>query len=358
MGEQVAMADDADLTLLDALPVPAMVIGADERVRRINQHAQTLIGMDCAGWHYITALRQPGLLDAVEACLRDGGHRRARFLGSDGARDTTWDVTLTGAVLPSGRAVVLTFQDVTAVEEAGQMRREFIANVSHELRTPLTALLGFVETLRGPARDDAAARERFLDIMEKEAGRMHRLVEDLLSLSRVEDQERNRPRTAVDIAGVVEGALESLRPMAAERGMAIAWHPPGTRVRVAGDAAQLAQVVTNLVENAIKYGRADSTIDLSLSDPAHETSLRQTGLRLSVTDAGEGIPVHHIARLTERFYRVDSHRSREIGGTGLGLAIVKHIVNRHRGRLRVSSELGQGSTFTVILPAMAPEDAG
>jgi two-component system phosphate regulon sensor histidine kinase PhoR len=146
--------------------------------------------------------------------------------------------------------------------------------------------------------------------------------------------------------------------MAAERGMTIDWQPPGTRVRVAGDAAQLAQVVTNLVENAIKYGRADSTIELILSDPAHETSLRQTGLRLSVTDAGEGIPVHHIARLTERFYRVDSHRSREIGGTGLGLAIVKHIVNRHRGRLRVSSKLGQGSTFTVILPAMAPEDAG
>lgn len=358
MGQQVVMADDSELALLDALPVPAMVIGADERVRRINGHAQTLIGMDCAGWHYITALRQPGLLDTIEACLRDGGHRKARFLGSDGARDTTWDVTLTGVVLPTGRAVVLTYQDVTAVEEAGQMRRDFIANVSHELRTPLTALLGFIETLRGPAREDTAARDRFLDIMEKEAGRMHRLVEDLLSLSRVEDQERNRPRAAVDLAGVVEGALESLTPLATDRGMRIEWQPPEHRVRVPGDAAQLAQVVNNLVENAIKYGCTEGTITLALSEPAHETSLRQTGLRLSVADEGEGIPVHHIARLTERFYRVDSHRSREVGGTGLGLAIVKHIVNRHRGRLRVTSELGQGSTFTVILPAMAGEDAG
>ncbi len=358
MGQQVIMADDSDLRLLDALPVPAMVIGVDERVRRANRHAQSLIGTDCTGWHYITALRQPGLLDAVEASLRDGGHRKARFLGSDGARDTTWDVTLIGAALPTGHAVVLTFQDVTAVEEAGQMRRDFVANVSHELRTPLTALLGFVETLRGPARDDAAARDRFLDIMEKEAGRMHRLVEDLLSLSRVEDQERNRPRTAIDLAVVVEGALDSLRPMAAERGMTIDWQPPGDSAPVAGDAVQLAQVVTNLVENAIKYGHENSRIDLHLSDAAHETSLRQTGLRLSVRDRGDGIPVHHIARLTERFYRVDSHRSREIGGTGLGLAIVKHIVNRHRGRLRVTSELGQGSTFTVILPCIPPEDAG
>jgi len=344
------MSDDSELVLVDALPVPAVVIGADERVRRINHHAQSLIGTDCTGWHYITALRQPGVLDAVEASLRDGGHRKARFLGSDGARDTTWDVTLVGAVLPAGRAVVLTFQDITAVEEAGQMRRDFIANVSHELRTPLTAVLGFIETLRGPARDDPAARDRFLDIMEKEAGRMHRLVEDLLSLSRVEDQERNRPRALVDLPQVIDGTLDALRPMAEDRGMQIAWTPPAHSIRVAGDASQLAQVVTNLVENAVKYGRRDSTITVALSDPAPETSLRQHGVRLSVTDEGEGIPVHHIARLTERFYRVDTHRSREIGGTGLGLAIVKHIVNRHRGRLRVASELGKGSTFTVILP--------
>ncbi|NBD28921.1 MAG: two-component sensor histidine kinase [Alphaproteobacteria bacterium] len=344
------MSDDSELVLVDALPVPAVVIGANERVRRINNHAQNLIGTDCTGWHYITALRQPGVLDAVEASLRDGGHRNARFLGSDGARDTTWDVTLVGAVLPAGRAVVLTFQDITAVEEAGQMRRDFIANVSHELRTPLTAVLGFIETLRGPARDDAAARDRFLDIMEKEAGRMHRLVEDLLSLSRVEDQERNRPRTSVDLGQVIDGALDPLHPLAAERGMRIAWTAPDARIRVAGDSTQLAQVVTNLVENAVKYGHADSTITVTLTEPAPETSLRQHGVRLSVTDEGEGIPVHHIARLTERFYRVDTHRSREIGGTGLGLAIVKHIVNRHRGRLRVASELRQGSTFTVILP--------
>jgi len=286
--------------LIMALPNPTILVGAGDRIGGMNDPAKRLIGTDAAGWHYITALRQPAVLDAVEATLKDGGHRSARYLGNDGARDTTWDVSVTGVMLSDGLTVVLNFQDMTALEDAGEMRRDFVANVSHEMRTPLTSMMGFIETLRGPARNDPAAQERFLGIMEQEAGRMHRLVEDLLSLSRVEDQERIRPTTKV---------------------------PLQTQIEVLGDWGQLWQVVRNLVENAIKYGKTAGQVTLRLSQPEHEVTLLQDGVQLSVKDQGDGIPVHHIGRLTERFYRVDTHRSREVGGTGLGLAIVKHIIN-------------------------------
>ena len=345
--------------LILALPQPVILVGQDERVRGINDPALRLIGSACDGWHYISALRQPAILDAVEATLGDGGQRTARYLGNDGARDTTWDVAVRSAVLSDGRVVVLTFTDMTALEQAGQMRRDFVANVSHELRTPLTSLLGFIETLRGPARNDAKAQDRFLEIMEQEAGRMHRLVEDLLSLSRVEDQERVRPTTRVNLNTLVAEVVEALRPVAQEQGVQVKTDCPPDPVEVLGDWGQLWQVLRNLVENAIKYGvRQDGTggtVTISVKPAAHEPSLRQAGAQLRVRDEGAGIAAYHIARLTERFYRVDSHRSREVGGTGLGLAIVKHIINRHRGRLRIESTFGEGTEFTVILPLDLPD---
>lgn len=336
--------------LIMALPHPVILVGRDERIRGLNGPAKRLIGTDCDGWPYITALRQPALLDAVEATLKDGGRRTARYLGNDGARDTTWDVSVNGVMLSDGLTVVLDFQDQTALEDAGEMRRDFVANVSHEMRTPLTSLLGFIETLRGTARDDPAAQDRFLGIMEHEAGRMHRLVEDLLSLSRVEDQERIRPTGRVDLVALIAEVLAALKPRASGDGVTLVPECPEGPVTVIGDREQLWQVISNLVENAIKYGAKQGTVIVRLTDPAHEPALLQTGVQLSVIDAGDGIPTHHIARLTERFYRVDSHRSREVGGTGLGLAIVKHIINRHRGRLKIESELGQGTEFMVILP--------
>lgn len=332
--------------LLDALPMPAMTVDAEGRIGQMNAGARSLFGNDRTGMHYITALRQPALLDAIEQVGRDGHRRQARYLGHDGARDTTWQVSVARA----GEDILASFEDVTAVEEAGQMRRDFVANVSHELRTPLTALLGFIETLRGPARDDATARDRFLGIMESEAGRMARLVEDLLSLSRVEQDERVRPMEEVDLTRLARDTAMSLEHVAAKSGLAIELIAPDAQLIVPGDLRQLRQVLTNLTENAMKYGVGGEKIQLILTGPQQETALRGPGIRLSVRDYGEGIAAHHIARLTERFYRVDSHRSREIGGTGLGLAIVKHIVNRHRGRLRIESILGGGSTFTVILP--------
>jgi len=227
------------------------------------------------------------------------------------------------------------------------MRRDFVANVSHELRTPLTALLGFIETLRNAAQDDPAARDRFLAIMEREAGRMNRLIRDLLHLSRVEAQERVRPTERVDLAAVIASAVAALRPQADGLGVRIAVDAGKGPWVVTADPDQMAQVFTNLIENAVKYGGSGGEVTVALR---HDALPAGPAVRADVADRGEGIDPLHIPRLTERFYRVDGHRSREKGGTGLGLAIVKHIVNRHRGRMKIDSARGKGSTFSVILP--------
>lgn len=300
------------------------------------------------GRHFVTVLRQPALVDAVERCIEDGQGRQSRFLASEGDRDVTYDVTLR-CVAGTGLLIV-TFQDVTHHAQAGQMRRDFVANVSHELRTPLTSLMGFIETLSGPARDDPAARDRFLQIMQTEAGRMNRLVGDLLSLSRVEAEERMRPTNQINLAEVLRTTLRNLNPLAVEADVTLRADLGTEPLMILGDADQLLQVFTNLVENAIKYGGEGRPVDIGCEVSLRDPMLRGPSVRITVRDHGPGIPSHHIPRLTERFYRADSHRSRALGGTGLGLAIVKHILNRHRGRLKITSEEGQGASFCVILP--------
>jgi two-component system phosphate regulon sensor histidine kinase PhoR len=343
--------------LIMALPHPVILIDMAERISGTNAPAKNLIGMDCDGLPYITALRQPALIDAVEATLKDSTARVVRYLGNDGAGDTTWTVTITAATLTGGPTVVLSFQDMTAVEDANDMRRDFVANVSHELRTPLTSLLGFMETLRGPASEDSAAQTRFLGIMEQEARRMYSLVEDLMSLNRVEGQERIKPTQQTDLCALIDDVLAAMKSRADAADVTLLSDHPSGAVYVFADREQMWQVIANLVENAIKYGTKthsnDGIVTVRLTASKHEPVLLQSGVRLSVIDQGDGIAAHHLARLTQRFYRVDSHRSREVGGTGLGLAIVKHIINRHRGRLRISSVVGQGTEFTVVLPASA-----
>jgi two-component system phosphate regulon sensor histidine kinase PhoR len=343
------MSQDAILTVA-ALPMPAILIGPDERIEALNSAARTLFGHDGTGRHYITVLRQPGTLEAIEKTLSDRNPREGRYLGREGSRDTTWRTFTRPLSLPSGPRVLVSFEDITAVEEAGQIRRDFVANVSHELRTPLTALLGFVETLQGPARDDPKARDRFLGIIAGEASRMARLVDDLLNLSRVEAEERQRPVGRVDVAELAASAASTLEPLAARWNTAIRVEAPDRGATVLGDAGQLRQMLLNLMENAVKYGGTGGPVDVTVMPPQDEPSLRRRCIRVIIADRGPGIAAHHIPRLTERFYRVDTHRSREIGGTGLGLAIVKHVINRHRGRLRIESEPGQGSRFIVILP--------
>ncbi|MFN3210905.1 MAG: sensor histidine kinase [Roseovarius sp.] len=337
-------------TLLQAIPLASVLIGRGERILGANDH-DLLLGQGLTGRHFITAIRQPTVLDAVEASLRDRETRQCRYLSSTGGQDTTFTVTSSPVQTEAGAGVLLCFEDITHLEQAGQMRRDFVANVSHELRTPLTALLGFIETLRGPARNDPAATERFLATMQIEASRMERLVKDLLSLSRVEAQERVRPTDRVDLLRLLRAVIHATRPIAEDARVAVVLNAGMEEITVPGDADQLQQVFTNLLENAIKYGGQDKTVTVSVEAHAEHPALRGPSAVISVADQGPGIDEIHIPRLTERFYRVDSHRSREMGGTGLGLAIVKHIVNRHRGRLRVHSEQGQGARFDVILPA-------
>ncbi|RLK10611.1 sensor histidine kinase [Ruegeria conchae] len=342
------MTDTLLADLVSAIPAPALLVGQTERIVAANNEALSLLGQAIEGRHFATILRQPQIIDAVEQSLRSKEPGRARHLSNDGAQDTTFEVQC--RPVNGTDAVLVVFQDVTHLEQAGQMRRDFVANVSHELRTPLTALMGFIETLQGPARDDTAARDRFLQIMADEANRMNRLVGDLLSLNRVESEERVRPKEPLELTGLIQSTLNTLRPLADDAGVELSLDAPNEPITMVGDSDQLRQVFTNLVENAIKYGGSGGRVDVIVNLSERDTAMRGPAVRIKIIDQGPGIDAKHLPRLTERFYRADSHRSRELGGTGLGLAIVKHIVNRHRGRLKVDSELGQGAVFTVILP--------
>jgi two-component system phosphate regulon sensor histidine kinase PhoR len=240
------------------------------------------------------------------------------------------------------------------------MRADFVANASHELRTPLASLTGFIDTLRGHAKDDPEAQERFLGIMAEQATRMRRLIDDLLSLTRIELNEHVRPAGSVNVSDVVEEVANALSPMAAAANIQLDLVEPSSLPNVAGDREELFQVFQNLVDNAIKYGRPQTaiTVELGTRRAGPGEPGPSPAVYIAVSDRGEGIAREHLPRLTERFYRVDVRRSRAIGGTGLGLAIVKHIVNRHRGRLAIESKVGEGSTFTVYLPLATEAGVG
>ncbi|QDC11604.1 two-component sensor histidine kinase [Oceanicola sp. D3] len=326
--------------------MPLITIGADAKIEAINAPAAALFGRVGQGRHYSLQLRQPAVAQLIENALDGGLSGQARVRRVEGEGEQIFQVK---ATLVKGR-VVLAFEDLSQTEAANQIRRDFVANVSHELKTPLTALTGFIETLRGPAKNDEAARERFLGIMERETARMNRLVNDLLSLSRVEAVAMQRPSSLVDVGQLLASAANALKPLAEEARLELVRHFPPDLPKVPGDADQLTQVFTNLIENALKYGGGGGKIEISVVAEERVVALRGPALRCSVRDFGDGIDPRHIPRLTERFYRVDSHRSREMGGTGLGLAIAKHIVARHRGRFQIESEPGQGACFTVFLP--------
>ena len=347
------MNDEILDALLAGFPLPSLAIDRTERIIAANIEALTLINQQARGQNYVTMLRQPALLDAIETTLTDGKARSTQYLSNDGAQDTAFRVscrTVQGLGQGAAGVVLVSFEDMTDKEQAGQMRRDFVANVSHELRTPLTALMGFIETLRGAARNDPEAGARFLDIMQNEAERMNRLVGDLMSLNRVEGDERVRPTQSVVLNDILNSTLHTLQPLAREGDVTFETEFPDIPVTMIADGDQLKQVFTNIIMNAIKYGGSGGRVTLRMTESVREPVLRAPGVRIQIIDYGAGIDPIHLPRLTERFYRADDHRSRALGGTGLGLAIVKHIINRHRGRLRIESELGKGTTFTVILP--------
>lgn len=333
-----------------AVPLPLILIRSNERIEAANEGAKALFGDGIELRHYMTALRNPDLLNMIETCLRDGKSREIEYLAPVEQQDVMFRASARSLHLATGSGVLISFEDISHLEQIGQIRRDFVANVSHELRTPLTALIGFIETLKGPARDDAKARGRFLTTMEAEALRMNRLVGDLLSLSRVQAEARVRPTDREDPVAMIRSVLLRLEPIAREADVELTFSAPDDPLKIVADADQFHQIMTNLIENGIKYSGRGCTVCVRLGRPVYDPRLRCDAVEILVQDNGPGIENYHLPRLTERFYRVDNHRSREMGGTGLGLAIVKHIVARHRGRMHVESVLGKGTTFHVHLP--------
>jgi len=321
--------------ILAGIPLPMMVIDAGCRITMVNPAALELFGHDPGGMNAVTLLRQAAVLTAMDSALQEGTEADARFVFHGLAGEVVYRfkaVPLTEHKQITG--AVLSFEDRSQAEDSEIIRRDFVANISHELRSPLTALTGFIETLRTTARDDPKAQARFLGIMETEAQRMNRMVTDLLSLSRVQGDQHVRPRDAVDLGGVVRSVIATLEGKLKDAAITVATTGLEEKAQVLGDRDQLTQLFLNLIEN-------------------HDRALRKPAYRIDVQDEGEGIDALHLPRLTERFYRVDDHRSREMGGTGLGLAIVKHIVNRHRGRLKITSKQMVGSCFSVIFPLIS-----
>ena len=340
--------------LIQALPHPVLVVSPDLRVVAANDPARETLPALRIGGPLVLALRDPTVLDAIRR-VNLGGEREIVRWRDRVPIERTFEVTVAAIVAGEAtRIVVLTINDLTEVYRIERMRADFIANASHELRTPLASLLGFVETLQGPARDDARARDRFLGIMADQARRMARLVDDLLSLSRIEQKRHIKPSAVVDLSTLTRHVAETLNPLAKEQGLLIKLSiTPG--VTVAGDRDELVRVAENLIENAIKYGRpAEGSETASPDRNVVDVSValdRDYGV-LAVRDRGDGIAPEHLPRLTERFYRTDAGQSRAKGGTGLGLALVKHIIAHHRGRFDFDSTLGQGSVFMVKLPTV------
>ena len=345
----------ADTLLLEQLPDPIVVLRADLSVSRRNRAADAIFGADLQA-----VLRHPALRDALDRAMAHGETRTVSLaIAAPVARDAR--VTVVPIDPPSrdgGRAMAV-LVDRTREHGIERAHTDFVANVSHELRTPLTSLIGFTETLLGPAEDDPPARKRFLTIMAEQGARMNRLIDDLLSLSRIEMGEHETPSERVDLAALLPRIVAEYEPRltgGARIEIGIASDLPS----VIADSGQIAQILQNLLDNAVKYGKEGGIVSLAAFRPAADGGQwpSRPGVVLSVTDRGAGIPKPHLPRLTERFYRVDKGRSRAAGGTGLGLAIVKHIVNRHRGQLSIESEEGQGTAIGVWLPLTQPGARG
>ncbi len=343
-------------TILNALPDPVLLLDGKRRVLAANQAADDLFEHESRGRDFAASMRHPEALSAASAVLRSGGSKRIEVTLSVPVT-RTFELHVVGIAAGAAGAAraMIAFHDLTSIRNAQQMRADFVANVSHELRSPLSTLIGFIETLGGSAQDDALARERFLGIMDGEARRMARLIDDLLSLSRVEANEHIRPAQHVDLALLVGSVVDALSVKAEARNVKLTRRGFDDLPQIVGDPDELIEVFTNLIDNAIKYSREGSQVSITADPATRIPDIGGSGVVIAVSDEGDGIAPEVIPRLTERFYRIDSGRSRSMGGTGLGLAIVKHIVNRHRGRFIIESTQGHGSTFSVYLPEDAPQ---
>jgi two-component system phosphate regulon sensor histidine kinase PhoR len=340
----------ADRALVEKLPDALIRLDESGRVSWRNASADAAFGLE-----FSALLRHPALRTALVEAARTGAPvRKTVILSAPVLRD------LDATVIPVGGPVYVLITDRTRERSIEKMRADFVANSSPELRTPLASLIGFIETLQGPAADDPEAQKRFLGIMAEQAARMQRVIADLLSLSRIEISEHQPPEEILPLPPLLARIAAGMEPMLAQNSTRIEMAVAAELPAVPADADQLAQVFTNLLDNAIKYGKRGGLIKITAAKAGDDSRFEPHGVVVSVADDGAGIPREHIPRLTERFYRVDKGRSRAVGGTGLGLAIVKHVVNRHRGRLVIESTEGKGTVFTIWLPArraLAPAPA-
>jgi two-component system, OmpR family, phosphate regulon sensor histidine kinase PhoR len=343
--------------IIAGMPDPAVLLDRAGRVIHMNAAASQLAPALRKNELAQFALRSPDIVTALREATAAVEPRRATYV--DHVPVDRWiELIVTPVSVPtafggSDTCMLMTFHDQTPLRRVEEMRADFVANASHELRTPLAALSGFIDTLQGPARDDARARERFLGIMHAQATRMARLIDDLLSLSRVELSAHVRPDTRIDLVPIIRQVADGLEPLASERQVAVEIDLPADPVPIAGDREELLRLFENLIENALKYGASGGKVVVSLMHAALPDGAGE--VRVVVRDFGPGIAPEHLPRLTERFYRVDVGDSRAQGGTGLGLSLVKHILNRHRGRLLIESVPNNGATFTACFP-LRPAD--
>lgn len=345
---------DNDLlpAFVEALGDPGLVLDRNGMVLHRNGAAARQYPNLQVGRVMTLVMRNPDLVAAIEASQRSGEARS--FELHETLPSETWDRVVVAPLLrpdrdwfaDDGRQVLVTFQSLTELKRVDAMRTDFIANASHELRTPLASLMGFIDTLLGPAARDAAAREKFLGIMRSQADRMSRLIDDLLSLSRIEMHQHVRPTGSVDLSGLLREVREGLQTQAKAASLDVVLTLPEVPVTVTGDRSQLYEVFENLIDNAIKYGADGNCVEVDL------TIIDRSGMRVmvSIVDHGPGVEPEHVPRMTERFYRIDADTSRKKRGTGLGLAIVKHIIQRHRGQMSIRSRPGEGLRVDVLLP--------
>ncbi|MCW5702305.1 MAG: ATP-binding protein [Bradyrhizobium sp.] len=351
--------------IVAGIPDPAVLLDRAGRVIHLNAAASQLAPALRKNELAQFALRSPEIVAALREAIATTQPRRATYLDQVPV-DRWMELVITPVPVPTrfggvDKCMLMTFHDLTPLRRVEEMRADFVANASHELRTPLAALSGFIDTLQGPAKDDPKARERFLSIMQAQAKRMARLIDDLLSLSRVELSAHVRPDTMVDIVPIIRQVVDGLEPLARERQVEIEVDLPEPPVTIAGDREELLRLFENLIENALKYGASGGKVIVSLSTVVPAKAGPADAVpeyRVTVRDFGPGIAPEHLPRLTERFYRVDVGDSRAQGGTGLGLSLVKHILARHRGRLLIESVPRQGATFTACFPqGKSPEVA-
>ena len=352
-GESASQMLSPELTAMAAVGMalrdPYLLLDLNGTILAANAPAMSALTITAEGQHVSAAIRAPQVLDAIDEVIATGSplvidyHQRGQV-------EQRYEVHASLIELPENvSAVTLVARDLTEQEKIQRSRADFVANASHELRTPLASLLGFIETLQGPAKDDEKARAEFLELMRQQANRMSRLIHDLLSLNRIELNAHRLPDGSVNLNTLLGHVAETLDQISKSNDVQINLNLPVVEVSVQGDWDELVQVFQNLIENALKYGASGKQIEVTVRTPE---DIPTEGVEVEVRDFGHGIAVEHLPRLTERFYRVDIKESRGKGGTGLGLAIVKHILNRHRGRLAVRSEEGEGSRFIVKFPAV------